>query len=259
MRRGCDQLIITILLLKYTLIDAIQSSSINKGPKPIDGSLWPDRFPAKNHCSRCGLCETTFVSKVKDSCAFLNEGMARMDSMEAKVHGRTRNMQDLAWTSEGENENIQNDEGRFGVMEVPMMLGKGVGIPQAQWTGCVTGIAISMLEAGKVDAVVCIASKAAESTDGNSGWSEPEPILARTVEEVLRGRGVKPALAPSLKVLDEIKNDDSIEKLLFCGVGCSVQGKSHAYSLLHINRHILSEYVISKMIFEYFSIQSRAR
>ena len=44
-----------------------------KGPKPIDDSKWPLGFPAKEHCSKCGLCETTFVSKVKDSCAFLNE------------------------------------------------------------------------------------------------------------------------------------------------------------------------------------------
>lgn len=31
------------------------------------------------------------------------------------------------------------------------------------------------------------------------------------------------ALAPSLNVLDEIKADKSIHRLLFCGVGCAVQ------------------------------------
>jgi hypothetical protein len=40
---------------------------------------------------------------------------------------------------------------------------------------------------------------------------------------VKRGRGVKPALAPSLRVLDEIRRDKSIRRLLFCGVGCAVQ------------------------------------
>lgn len=239
-----------ILLYSSTIVHALSTSSPkNLNPLPIDGSKWPDKFPAKNHCSRCGLCETTFVSKVKESCAFLGEGMKRMDSMESKVHGRHRNL-DLTWSDDGANDEndenvhkISNDEGRFGVMERPMMLGKGVGIPHAQWTGCITGIAISMLESGMVDAVVCIASKSenekakANENDGlegkgkgkenesNYSWSEPEPILARTVEQVLRGRGVKPALAPSLKVLDEIKNDETVQKLLFCGVGCAVQGE----------------------------------
>ena len=40
-------------------------------PQPIDPSGWPEKFPAKEHCSKCGLCETTFVSHVTDACAFL--------------------------------------------------------------------------------------------------------------------------------------------------------------------------------------------
>eukprot|EP00571_Detonula_confervacea_P007033 CAMPEP_0172322618 /NCGR_PEP_ID=MMETSP1058-20130122/46417_1 /TAXON_ID=83371 /ORGANISM="Detonula confervacea, Strain CCMP 353" /LENGTH=394 /DNA_ID=CAMNT_0013038409 /DNA_START=400 /DNA_END=1584 /DNA_ORIENTATION=+ len=114
------------------------------------------------------------------------------------------------------------EEARFGVMHRPMVLGTGKRVEGAQWTGVITGIAVSMLEAGTVDAVVCIASKG--DGDGNNGeWSDPEPILARTVDQVLRGRGVKPALAPSLRVLDELKNSSDIKKLLFCGVGCAVQ------------------------------------
>ena len=34
---------------------------------------------------------------------------------------------------------------------------------------------------------------------------------------------MKPALAPSLAVLDEVKDSTDIRKLLFCGVGCAVQ------------------------------------
>lgn len=33
-------------------------------PTPIDSSAWPDKFPAKRHCSKCGLCETSYVSHV---------------------------------------------------------------------------------------------------------------------------------------------------------------------------------------------------
>jgi len=54
-------------------------------PKPIDESYWPQRFPAKDHCSKCGLCETTFVSNVIDSCAFLKEGMGKIDRLEEQV------------------------------------------------------------------------------------------------------------------------------------------------------------------------------
>jgi len=51
---------------------------------------------------------------------------------------------------------------------------------------------------------------------------EEEP-LERSVEEVLRGRRVKPSLCPSLAILDEVRDDAKIRRLLFCGVGCAVQ------------------------------------
>ena len=54
----------------------------NKLMKALDQAGWPDRFPAKEHCSKCGLCETTFVENVTDACAFLNEGMSRIDYLE---------------------------------------------------------------------------------------------------------------------------------------------------------------------------------
>eukprot|EP00984_Skeletonema_dohrnii_P037916 scaffold40526_cov178-Skeletonema_dohrnii-CCMP3373.AAC.1 len=147
--------------------------------------------------------------------------MARnIDGLEAAVHGRIRNTQDLAWSDMSLTDNGVAEEGRFGVMTRPMQLGKGKNVEGAQWTGVVTGIAVSMLESGMVDAVVCIASNDDDGNDNN--WSNPQPILARTVDDVLRGRGVKPALAPSLAVLDELK-DSNIKKLLFCGVGCAVQ------------------------------------
>ena len=102
-----------------------------------------------------------------------------IDRLEETVHGRTRGID-----SSSNGDDSIAEERRFGVMTRPMMLGRGK-ITGAQWTGCVTSIAVSMLEAKMVDAVVCIAN-------GDGGWSNPEPILARTVEDVLRGRGVKP-------------------------------------------------------------------
>ncbi|KAL7521097.1 hypothetical protein ACHAWX_005787 [Stephanocyclus meneghinianus] len=183
-------------------------------PKPIDANSWPDKFPAKTHCSKCGLCETEYVTHVVDACAFLDDGMKRnIDGLESVVHGRRRK------ADAHEDKHGMADEARFGVMHSPMFLARGKGISNAQWTGCVTGIAVSMLESKMVDAVVCIASQ----DDGADDWSTPEPILARTVEDIMRGRRVKPALAPSLRVLDELRESPEIKKLLFCGVGCAVQ------------------------------------
>jgi coenzyme F420-reducing hydrogenase beta subunit len=191
-------------------------------PQPIDPRGWPEKFPAKDHCSKCGLCETSYVSHVTDACAFLGDGMARnIDGMEPTVHGRRRR-HDFVWSDISRNNGANSiiaEEGRFGVMTRPMQLAKGKNVDGAQWTGVVTGIAVSMLESGMVDAVICIASNG----DGDD-WSNPQPILARTVDEVLRGRGVKPALAPSLAVLDKLKDSSTdVRKLLFCGVGCAVQ------------------------------------
>lgn len=237
-------LIIASLLLStrisvVALLSSSSSSSEKLAPRPIDPSDWPDRFPAKEHCSKCGLCETSFVSHVKDACAFLGEGMSRMDHAEIQVHGRPRDLTTMEWSNKNNNNQkrkspSQAEEARFGVMYEPMRLAKGVKISDAQWTGVVTSIALSMIDSGMVDAVVCIASandredkeKDMSSVPSKQKWSYPEPILARTAEDVLKGRGVKPALAPSLKVLDEIQKDPSIQKLLFCGVGCAVQGKT---------------------------------
>lgn len=192
-------------------------------PKPIDPEGWPLKFPAKNHCSKCGLCETTFVSSVKEACALLPDtGMSRMHYWEEIVHGRRRDCETLlAYHDDA-------DESRFGVLHEPMKLAKGVGMPGSQWTGVVTSIAVAMLETGQVDAVVCVAA------DDND-WSRPVPILARTVNEVLAGRGVKPSLSPSLRVLDDISNDSSIRRLLFCGVGCAVQAFRAVQSRLNLD------------------------
>lgn len=203
----------------FSIIRNLQRSHVahrQSTATPIDPSGWPERFPAKEHCSKCGLCETSFVSKVTEACAFLNDGMARMDSMEARVHGRKRNL-DMAWSTNSSRPDSGADEARFGVLHSPIVLAKGT-VQGAQWSGCVTSIALAVLESGMVDAVVCIANEI------GAAWSAPEPIIAKTSDEVLRGRGVKPALAPSLRVLDKIKADATIRKVLFCGVGCAVQG-----------------------------------
>mmetsp|Transcript_273 Transcript_273/g.372 ORF Transcript_273/g.372 Transcript_273/m.372 type:complete len:509 (+) Transcript_273:50-1576(+) len=205
--------------------DLFPAEKSSAGPKPIDPSGWPMKFPAKEHCSKCGLCETTFVEHVKEACAFLDDGMSKIDILEPLVHnGRSRKNNDV-------------DEQRFGILHQPVQLVRGKNMEGAQWTGAVTSIALSMLETQQVDAVVCVAGKGENDDD----WSVPQPIIARNVEDVLRGRGVKPSLSPNLNLLDQIQEDPTIKRLLFCGVGCAVQAFRAVQGKL---KHVEEVYVL---------------
>eukprot|EP00882_Tetradesmus_deserticola_P022634 GHRQ01024566.1.p2 GENE.GHRQ01024566.1~~GHRQ01024566.1.p2 ORF type:complete len:174 (+),score=46.82 GHRQ01024566.1:243-764(+) len=102
-------------------------------------------YPAKEFCSHCGLCDSYYVAHVKDACAFLGNGMSKIERMEEKVHGRGRRL---------DNE----QELRFGVVDDVLYGLKVPPVAGAQWTGVVTGIAVEMLERGAVDAVVCVQS-----------------------------------------------------------------------------------------------------
>ncbi|XP_007034550.2 PREDICTED: 7-hydroxymethyl chlorophyll a reductase, chloroplastic isoform X2 [Theobroma cacao] len=159
-------------------------------------------YPAKDHCSRCGLCDTYYVAHVKDACAFLGDGMSKIESFEPVVHGRGRKSDSL-------------DETYLGVYEKLLYARKTKPVEGAQWTGIVTTIAIEMLKAGMVEAVICVQS------DPDDRLS-PRPILARTPDEVLAAKGVKPTLSPNLNTLALVEAA-GVKRLLFCGVGCQVQ------------------------------------
>ncbi|KAI7836528.1 hypothetical protein COHA_009628 [Chlorella ohadii] len=147
-------------------------------------------YPAKEHCSHCGLCDTYYIAHVKDACAFLGDGMSRIGQLEEQVHGRQR---DLG----------SEDELRFGVQQ------------EVLYARNRPPIAIEMLESGKVDAVVCVQS------DENDRFT-PKPMVARSKEDILAARGVKPTLSPNLSVLATVEALD-VKRLLFIGVGCQVQ------------------------------------
>ncbi|KAG2585847.1 7-hydroxymethyl chlorophyll a reductase, chloroplastic [Panicum virgatum] len=158
-------------------------------------------YPAKDHCSRCGLCDTYYVAHVKTACAFLGDGMSRVEDLEPLVHGR------------GRKESM--DEMYFGVHDQLLYARKTEPIQGAQWTGIVTTIAVEMLKANMVDAVVCVQS------DPNDRLA-PRPVLARTPDEVIAAKGVKPTLSPNLNMLALVEAA-GVKRLLFCGVGCQVQ------------------------------------
>jgi len=173
-----------------------------RAPRPIAvGSA----YPARELCSRCGLCDTPFVSEVASACAFIGEGMARIDAQEALSHGRARRLDDA--------------ELHFGVFTELSNVRMRTGVDGAAWTGVVTSVAIEALESGLVDAVIAVGAK----SDRPHERMEPQPRLCRSAAEVRACRGVKPCLANSLSLLEQVQIDPSIRRLLFIGVGCQVQ------------------------------------
>ncbi|PKI61168.1 hypothetical protein CRG98_018488 [Punica granatum] len=72
-----------------------------------------------------------------------------------------------------------------------------------------------MLKAGMIEAVICVQSDPDDKL-------APRPVLARSPEEVLAAKGVKPTLSPNLNTLALVEAA-GVKRLLFCGVGCQVQ------------------------------------
>eukprot|EP00271_Cylindrocystis_brebissonii_P010078 TRINITY_DN2617_c0_g1_i1.p1 TRINITY_DN2617_c0_g1~~TRINITY_DN2617_c0_g1_i1.p1 ORF type:complete len:591 (+),score=49.20 TRINITY_DN2617_c0_g1_i1:133-1905(+) len=184
---------------KQATVEAARKDNWRERSRPIKpGGV----YPAKEHCSQCGLCDTYYIAHVKDACAFLGDGMSRVEDLEASVHGRGRDLSSL-------------DDLHFGVHDEIVYAKKEDPIEGAQWTGIVTSIAMEMLRSGVVEAVICVQS------DPNDRF-KPMPVLARTPEEVLAARGVKPTLSPNLNTLALVEAA-GVKRLLFCGVGCQVQ------------------------------------
>jgi coenzyme F420 hydrogenase subunit beta len=150
-------------------------------------------------CSECGLCDTYYIHYVKEACAFLNQQIA---DLEAAAHGKSRDL------------NQENDL-YFGVHQEMMAAKKKQAIPGAQWTGIVSTIACEMLNRGLVEGVVCVQNTAEDRF-------QPQPILARTTEEILAAKVNKPTLSPNLSVLEEIEKS-GMKRLLVIGVGCQIQ------------------------------------
>jgi 3,8-divinyl protochlorophyllide a 8-vinyl-reductase (ferredoxin) len=157
------------------------------------------RRPAKELCSECGLCDTYYVHYVKEACAFLNQQIA---DLEQQSHGRSRDLE-------------QPNDLYFGVHQSMIAARKQEPIAGAQWTGIVSSIAIAMLNQGLVEGVVCVQNTPEDRF-------QPQPIIARTPEEILAARVNKPTLSPNLSVLEQIEQS-GMQRLLVIGVGCQIQ------------------------------------
>ncbi len=168
------------------------------------------RYPAKELCSQCGFCDTHHVADVKEACAFLHQ---QFDSLEQQVHGRSREQQ--ARSQSASQPTQPTDTDYFGIHQAMLTARRQDPIPGSQWTGIVSSIGIKALETGLVDGVICVQSDPEDRF-------KPQPILARTPEQVLAARVNKPTLSPNLSVLAEVESS-GCKKLLVIGVGCQIQ------------------------------------
>ncbi|KAK4732682.1 hypothetical protein R3W88_025670 [Solanum pinnatisectum] len=209
----------------YTISSSSQQQDANQNPKSVKiREDWRKKsrpippggtYPAKDHCSHCGLCDTYYIAHVKNACAFLGDGMSRVEALEPIVHGRGRKEDSL-------------DETYMGVYENLLYARKTKPVEGAQWTGIVTTIAMEMLKAGMVEAVICVQS------DPEDRFA-PRPVLARTPEEVIAAKGVKPTLSPNLNTLALVEAA-GVKRLLFCGVGCQVQALRSVEQYLNLEK-----------------------
>ena len=126
--------------------------------------------------------------------------MGKVETLEPVVHGRSR---------QGELES------RFGVHQEMVYAKMKPPVAGAQWTGVVTSIAIAMLQQNLVDGVICVQNKPDDRF-------QPHPVIATTVEDIFKAKGVKPTLSPNLDVLALLESS-GLKRILFCGVGCQVQ------------------------------------
>lgn len=164
-------------------------------------------YPAKELCSQCGLCDTHYVAQVKEACAFLNQ---QFTELEEHTHGRSRES-----VRTGSPTPEVSDTDYFGIYEEMFTARKRDPIEGAQWTGIVSSIGMKALTAGLVEGVVCVRADAEDRF-------KPQPILARTPEEVLAARVNKPTLSPNLSVLEQVEQS-GLKRLLVIGVGCQIQ------------------------------------
>ncbi|MEM1252619.1 MAG: Coenzyme F420 hydrogenase/dehydrogenase, beta subunit C-terminal domain [Cyanobacteria bacterium P01_H01_bin.21] len=178
---------------------ASSSPSASKAHKKSKGLRRGAVRPAKELCSDCGLCDTSYIHYVKDACAFIKQ---QVPQLEIQSHGRSRDL-------------TQEDDVYFGVHQQMMAARKTEPIEGAQWTGIVSSIAIEMLNRGLVEGVVCVQNTKEDRF-------QPMPVIARTPDDVLAARVNKPTLSPNLSILDQIEQS-GMKRLLAIGVGCQIQ------------------------------------
>lgn len=161
-------------------------------------------------CSDCGLCDSFLRPRMAETCLFVRN---RMEEMEQRLHGRRRR---------------PGDEMDFGIYREMSVMRMQRPVPHAQWSGMITTLASRLLERGEVEAVIL-----AGTLPGTR--FAPQPVLARTPEEVRACVGNKPCLSPNLAMLDAAR-DAGVKRLAVVGTGCQIQMLRQAETELGFER-----------------------
>ena len=130
------------------------------------------------------------------SCVFKNGWLGES---EKKLFGRERDLHDPV-------------EMRFGITLERFSATLQDPLPDAQWSGIITRMALKAFENNTIEAVVTL-----HRTRENQFFSQP--VLAETAQEIYDSRGNKPVLSPVLRSL-ETAYRKGIKKLLVIGAAC---------------------------------------
>lgn len=152
----------------------------------------------KEICSSCGLCSIQEwpTQKSLQSCVFRNGWLG---NLERQLFGRERSLEDPV-------------EMRFGITTERFTARLKRRIPDAQWSGIITAMALKAFERKLVDGVVTLHRHAEQHFF-------PLPVLACSSEEIYASRGNKPVLSPVLRSL-ETAYRKGLKKILVIGAAC---------------------------------------
>ncbi len=135
--------------------------------------------PHRDLCTDCGVSRTEDPKRCGRACQFIAPDYPRL---EAQVHGRVRDA-------------ARPDELHFGPFKRMLRAEMKLPAEGAQWTGITTSIGARLLQAGKVDAVLCM------GPDPDDHW-RPRPMLVTTPEGMAEARGMRMGYAPLLALLE---------------------------------------------------------
>ena len=160
---------------------------------PTVGSAAP-----RDLCTDCGISRSRDPKQCGQACQFIKPDYP---AIEARVHGRTRDIQ-------------RPDELFFGPFR--RMVRASLLHPRdgAQWTGIATRIGERLLETGAVDAVLTVAP------DPNDRW-KPVPVLVTSAAGMAQCRGMRMGYAPLLALLEPARAR-GFKRLAVIGIPCQV-------------------------------------
>jgi coenzyme F420 hydrogenase subunit beta len=170
---------------------------IDDGASPVWAPAVGSAAP-RNLCTDCGISRSSQPKRCGQACQFIKPDYP---ALEARVHGRTRDIQ-------------RPDELFFGPYR--RMVRASLLHPRegAQWTGIATRIGELLLESRAVDAVLTMAP------DPNDKW-KPVPVLVTSAQGMAQCRGMRMGYAPLLALLEPARAR-GFKRLAVIGIPCQI-------------------------------------